>query len=284
MPLPATPTPDAPADEQDDPSGEPLPDAPATPDTPSGVPTEPMPDEPDETPTDDGGDTPAEPAPGASDAPAVAIWTPDGAWFGVVISETLNVRQRPSLDAPIIETSRAGHLVAVYEEVAGDAVDGVPTWYRIGAEPYVSAALVDAFVPPAPHAAYDGHWVDVDLSAFYAIAYDGSIPVYAAIIRPGKAGFETPVGEFTIFSRVEYEVMDGATVGYPPGHPEYYFIPDVPHTQYFAAGGYALHGNYWTSPTEFGAPGSHGCVNLLPADAAFLWNFLTWGSAVSIHH
>ncbi|MCC6216813.1 MAG: L,D-transpeptidase [Polyangiaceae bacterium] len=63
-------------------------------------------------------------------------------------------------------------------------------------------------------------------------------------------------------------------------HPEYgvtvrrgaanFELRDVPWIQYFAAG-YALHGAYWHD--VFGAPRSHGCINLAPADArvVFQW-------------
>lgn len=63
-------------------------------------------------------------------------------------------------------------------------------------------------------------------------------------------------------------------------HPEYgvtmrrgsggYELRDVPWIQYFAAG-YALHGAYWHD--VFGMPRSHGCINLAPIDAryVFMW-------------
>lgn len=63
-------------------------------------------------------------------------------------------------------------------------------------------------------------------------------------------------------------------------HPEYgvtlrrgagdFELRDVPWIQYFASG-YALHGAYWHD--VFGTPRSHGCVNLAPIDAryVFLW-------------
>lgn len=47
-------------------------------------------------------------------------------------------------------------------------------------------------------------------------------------------------------------------------------LRDVPWIQYFASG-YALHGAYWHD--VFGIPRSHGCINLAPIDAryVFLW-------------
>ncbi len=45
-------------------------------------------------------------------------------------------------------------------------------------------------------------------------------------------------------------------------------LRDVPWIQYFAAG-YALHGAYWHD--VFGVPRSHGCVNLSPIDARYIF-------------
>ncbi|HSM55100.1 MAG TPA: L,D-transpeptidase, partial [Candidatus Sulfomarinibacteraceae bacterium] len=43
---------------------------------------------------------------------------------------------------------------------------------------------------------------------------------------------------------------------------------DVPHTMFFD-GDIALHGAYWHN--DFGAPRSHGCVNMTPRDAEWVW-------------
>ncbi|MGC4063100.1 MAG: L,D-transpeptidase [Polyangiaceae bacterium] len=45
-------------------------------------------------------------------------------------------------------------------------------------------------------------------------------------------------------------------------------LRDVPWIQYFASG-YALHGAYWHD--VFGTPRSHGCINLAPIDARFVF-------------
>jgi hypothetical protein len=47
-----------------------------------------------------------------------------------------------------------------------------------------------------------------------------------------------------------------------------YRIDDVPFVQFFHAG-YALHAAYWHD--GFGQPKSHGCVNLSPRDALYLF-------------
>lgn len=49
-----------------------------------------------------------------------------------------------------------------------------------------------------------------------------------------------------------------------------FVLRDVPYIQYFAQG-YALHAAYWHD--VFGTPRSHGCINLSPVDAHFLFGW-----------
>jgi hypothetical protein len=61
--------------------------------------------------------------------------------------------------------------------------------------------------------------------------------------------------------------MDGATA--TDGN---YAIQDVPWVMYFE-GSYALHGAFWHR--SFGRVRSHGCVNLGPSDARWLFHWTT---------
>ncbi|HUY98967.1 MAG TPA: L,D-transpeptidase family protein [Thermomicrobiaceae bacterium] len=212
-----------------------------------------------------------------------AIHTQDGGIIGVVTTASLNIRATPSLRASIVATTYARHTLTVYDHVTGDAVRGNTTWYRIGQGQYVASAYVSPFVAPTPPRTYAGHWVDVSLSQFYAVAYDDSRPIYAAIITAGGNGGVTPTGVFHVQRRVRNETMDSATVGIPKGAPGYYYLTNVQFTQYFKDGGYALHQNWWTPPDQFGNYSTHGCVGLLLPDAQWFWNYLSIGSTVSIH-
>lgn len=127
-------------------------------------------------------------------------------------------------------------------------------------------------------------WIDVNLSHQWVTAAQGDAIVRAIPATTGKAGFGTPTGLFTIFARVYNETMDSATIGIPRGAPEGYYLKDIYYTQYFADGGIALHTNYWQPGSVFGAyPTSHGCVGMRQADAAFLWDFATYGTKVYVH-
>ncbi|MGA9378208.1 MAG: L,D-transpeptidase, partial [Phormidium sp.] len=59
-----------------------------------------------------------------------------------------------------------------------------------------------------------------------------------------------------------------------------YDVPNVPHTMYFHRG-YAIHGAYWHN--RFGTPVSHGCINVAPNHAAWLFNWANVGTPVVVH-
>lgn len=56
-----------------------------------------------------------------------------------------------------------------------------------------------------------------------------------------------------------------------------YDTPDVPWTMYFS-GDFGIHGTYWHN--SFGAPVSHGCVNMRVAEAEALFAWADVGTAV----
>lgn len=53
----------------------------------------------------------------------------------------------------------------------------------------------------------------------------------------------------------------------------YYDLPGVPFVCYFTWGWAALHGTYWHN--DYGRPRSHGCVNMPPDAARWLWRWTT---------
>lgn len=116
-------------------------------------------------------------------------------------------------------------------------------------------------------------WIEVNLSEQYVIAYEGDTPVYATLTSTGRAfhpddpeaDFLTPTGIFRIRAKHLAATMDGDTAADGP-----YSIHDVPYVMYFQLA-YALHGAFWHR--GFGFPRSHGCVNLAPRDAQWIFNW-----------
>ena len=72
-------------------------------------------------------------------------------------------------------------------------------------------------------------------------------------------------GTYTIHSKHVSATMDGDEAA-----GDSYDLRDVPYIQYFFEG-YALHGAFWHD--DFGKPRSHGCINLAPTDAAWLFEW-----------
>ena len=118
-------------------------------------------------------------------------------------------------------------------------------------------------------------WIHVDLSEQALVAYDGQDAVFATLVSTGKAGFETPTGLFRIESKHVSITMDGSDEQQGS-----YSIEDVPWTMYFD-GNYALHGAFWHG--MFGHTRSHGCINLAPVDARWLFHWATPQLPVSWH-
>ncbi|MDB4945016.1 MAG: hypothetical protein JWP97_4550 [Labilithrix sp.] len=139
-------------------------------------------------------------------------------------------------------------------------------WVRLAdvllAKPAIPADLRD-----------DEKWIDVDLTRQALVAFEGSRPVFGALISSGRRNpqdkerdFPTPTGTFHIREKHVTTTMDGDVASDGP-----YSIEDVPWVMYFQ-GSYALHGAFWHD--QFGNKRSHGCVNMAPDDARtlFAWS------------
>jgi hypothetical protein len=128
-----------------------------------------------------------------------------------------------------------------------------------------------ATLQPPPAGLQPGErWIDVSLEHQTLVAYEGERPVFATAVSTGLRGrgtgnYETVRGEFRVEVKHRTATMDGNT---PTGG--VYSIEDVPWVMYFHDS-YALHGAFWHQ--GFGRTHSHGCVNLSPPDARWLFGW-----------
>lgn len=115
-------------------------------------------------------------------------------------------------------------------------------------------------------------WIEINIAKQTLLAVDGDTPTYATLVSTGAGGlaspkdnpYVTPRGIFRIHTKHAASTMDS-------NQPEAEFeLRDVPYIQYFKDG-YALHAAYWHD--QFGMPRSHGCINLAPLDARYLFGF-----------
>lgn len=115
-------------------------------------------------------------------------------------------------------------------------------------------------------------WIDVSIQNQVLTLYEGAQPVFVTLVSTGKDGLgdpaktlSTPVGQFRIYQKHITTTMDSAVADHE------FELRDVPWVMYFKAG-YALHAAYWHD--DFGRARSHGCINLSPIDAryVFFWS------------
>lgn len=112
-------------------------------------------------------------------------------------------------------------------------------------------------------------WIHVDLAEQTLVAYDGERPVFVTLVSSGKeeTGHATPTGLYQVHEKHVSVTMSGKDP-----KEGFYEVAEVPWTQFYD-GSYALHGAYWHD--TFGSTRSHGCTNLAPADARWLFYWTT---------
>jgi len=115
-------------------------------------------------------------------------------------------------------------------------------------------------------------WIDISIFSQTMVLWEGERPVYATLVSTGRDGvgdpaktLSTPQGTFRIYQKHVTTTMDSNAAD------KEFELRDVPWVMYFK-GGYALHTAYWHD--DFGEVRSHGCVNISPIDAryVFLWS------------
>lgn len=117
-------------------------------------------------------------------------------------------------------------------------------------------------------------WIDVSIRRQTLVAYSGRKADYVTLVSTGRGGLGDPEevpatvqGTFMIHSKHVTATMDGEE---DEEVSDSFELRDVPFVQYFHRG-FALHAAYWHD--DFGRVRSHGCVNLSPRDAAWLFEW-----------
>ena len=116
-------------------------------------------------------------------------------------------------------------------------------------------------------------WVDVHITWGTLVAYEGDTPVFVTAVSPGQDGItqhsnshNTNRGVFNVGWKLYSANMSGVD------HGKEWAVDEVPFVAYYHES-FALHGAFWHD--EFGRPKSHGCINLSPADARWLWSWMS---------
>jgi hypothetical protein len=114
-------------------------------------------------------------------------------------------------------------------------------------------------------------WLQVSLLSQTLVLWEGATPIYATLVSTGRDGagdpkttMSTPQGTYRIYQKHVTTTMDSNVAD------SEFELRDVPWVMYFK-GGYALHAAYWHD--DFGRPRSHGCINMAPIDARYVFNW-----------
>jgi hypothetical protein len=150
-------------------------------------------------------------------------------------------------------------------------------WYLVGPNQWVEQRAVARLNFNPPPAGVSGRWIQVDLFEQTMVAYQDSTPVYATLVSSGLDEWPTRPGLFHIYARLLADRMRGT---YRADGSDYYSLEEVPWVMYFD-GSRALHGEYWHDVLGFKR--SHGCVNLAPLDARWLFDWASTGTPVWVY-
>ncbi len=219
-------------------------------------------------------------------------------WLGLPLTEAFAAPDRTRIQyfengilrltaAGAVEPLPLGRIAARRAQVKTDRIE------QPGDVPVFDEAL---FVPPPEATPVDeetggstdwsfgpgpqqGAWkeVVVSLSAQSMWAYEEGELVMSSLVSTGTAEVAettTPVGYHSVLAKFDAQTMEGTISG------DYYRVEDVPYVMYFDNLGNAIHGTYWHS--NFGAPMSHGCVNLPMDIAAWMYEWAPVGTAITV--
>ncbi len=120
----------------------------------------------------------------------------------------------------------------------------------------------------SPEVPEDEKRIEVHLEGQFMIAYEYDKPIFSAKVSTGnfEKNYDTPKGTFnTHYKRYSQHLLaDNLLFGG-------YDLPGVPWLSYINTDGIAFHGAYWHN--DFGQSVSHGCINLRPVDAKWLYRW-----------
>jgi hypothetical protein len=163
------------------------------------------------------------------------------------------------LDMVIDRRDGSMHYKA-YDE-AKDYYYYIPThWVHLFSQQEIS--------PLSPMVPESEKHIEIYLHRQLLIAYEWNQPVYAARISTGQRNYESPPGSHRVIHKRPTYHMEGGADEF-----SVFDLPGVPWDTYITESGVAIHGTYWHN--DFGHPHSHGCINLPPLDAKWIYRWTT---------
>ncbi len=183
----------------------------------------------------------------------------------LLVGQVLQISTADVIDVAAVQPA------AVAEELQGSNPEAEVAVTETTAETAVT--LTPELLLPTPEAPPPTTMLDkeilIDLSQQALYAYKNGNLLRSFVISSGLPATPTVLGTYDTYLRYDSQRM------YGPG----YDLPGVPWVQYFYLG-YAIHGTYWHN--NFGQPMSHGCINMRPGEAKWLYDWAPMGITVTV--
>ncbi len=193
----------------------------------------------------------------------------------------------PYTDAFLSPTRNSMHMYRLYYATTYWVIASVPgrddpneIWYLIQDDKWdiryyaparhLRIVTPEEVTPLSPEVPLVAKRIVVDLQAQVLLAFEYDRVVFLTKVATGAVfstgDYRTPTGVFlTAYKRPSRHMAQNnrALNGYD--------LPGVPWVSYITEDGIALHGTYWHN--DFGQPRSHGCVNLTPQAARWIYRW-----------
>ena len=196
----------------------------------------------------------------------VLITRPVAFRFGWVLTDTQSVNTAGE-PVQVYKRYQIVHEVPTTAQKPGFIANGSDEWL-----PENNVAMVNPQVP-ADAGPNTCRFIYANLNTQTLSVFDNCKLVFATLISSGKNSW-TFEGRFAILYKVDY-----SSIMPPAESTSEYYIEGVPYFMTYS-GNFGFHGAYWHD--NFGTAASHGCINLAPADAKWLYEWAGLGERVII--
>lgn len=152
-------------------------------------------------------------------------------------------------------------------------------WYQISPTEWMPSLKSRRVVVDTrtPEGVVGDRWINIDLYNQTLSVYENNELVFASLVATGSGELYSDPGTYRIYQKLELDQMQGS---YTSDRSDFYYLEAVPWAMYYNHA-QAIHGIYW--PAMLGFTQSHGCVNMFPGDANWLFQWADVGDYVYVH-
>jgi hypothetical protein len=201
-------------------------------------------------------------------------------WAEVIVPMT-TARNAPG-GAPVATDNDENVILnysSVHRVIEVEPDDAGYLWYKVDDDKkkapsfYVLARhmrriLPEELTPISPGA---NKRIQVSLTEQRLDCYEGDKMVFSTLVASGGGGFATLKGEHAVVYKQISRHMYSDPEQEAFSDPDFFDLPGVPFNIFFTTLGHAIHGTYWHG--DYGRPRSHGCLNVTPEAARWIWRW-----------